>query len=153
MRQKIIAVFKDDFEFLSNFYQSQFVWKGYTWPTVEHAYQAAKTLGVEMRRLIRQSSTPSQAKRLGRQVILRSDWEDIKIDIMYELVKLKFFSNVDIAEKLLATGEDMLIEENSWHDNIWGDCCCHKCSNIEGENFLGLILMLVREDLKKMKER
>lgn len=148
MPQKTINMFKDDFEFLSNFYPSPIMWDGYSWPTVEHIYQAAKVYAAGVRRLIRESSTPAMAKYFGRKVELRLDWEDVKSSIMYELLKLKFFPNTDLAKKLLSTGEVMLIEGNYWHDNTWGDCYCDKCKDIKGENLLGYILMLVREDLK-----
>jgi len=144
----MIDKFSDDFEFLSNFYVSPLKWDGYSWLTVEHIFQAAKTYDPNMRKIIREASTPSKAKHLGRKVTLRSDWEDIKSAIMYELTKLKFFPDTDLAKKLLATGEEILVEGNYWHDNIWGSCYCDKCKDIEGGNLLGYILMLVRKELR-----
>jgi len=151
MSQKEINTFKDDFKFLSNFYPSPIMWDGYSWPTVEHAFQAAKTYDIDMRKLIREALTATKAKYFGRKVKLRLDWESIKISLMYELVRLKFFPNTRLAKLLLSTGDSILIEGNYWHDNIWGDCNCDKCKNIKGQNNLGYILMLVRDELKQRK--
>lgn len=85
---------------------------------------------------------PSQAKKLGRSVSLRPDWEDIKIDIMYNICKAKFTQNETLKTKLLKTGDATLIEGNTWGDKIWGQV------NGVGENNLGKILMRIREELK-----
>jgi len=89
--------------------------------------------------------TGSEAKKLGRRVKLRSDWESVKIPIMAELVRQKFKNNPALLEKLLATGDDMLVEENTWHDNFYGDCICPRCRHIPGLNKLGHILMDLRK--------
>jgi ribA/ribD-fused uncharacterized protein len=87
-----IAAFHGDHFFLSNFSESPVVFDGQAYPTVEHAFQAAKTFEPEQRQLIRDAPTPATAKRLGRsrQVDLRADWEQVKFDIMYGLLKQKF---------------------------------------------------------------
>lgn len=85
---------------------------------------------------------PSQAKKLGRSVSLRPDWEDIKIDIMYNICKAKFTQNETLKTNLLKTGDATLIEGNTWGDKIWGQV------NGVGENNLGKILMRIREELK-----
>lgn len=84
----------------------------------------------------------SDAKKLGRQVPLRGDWEEVKDNIMYEICKAKFTQNEDLKEKLLATGNDILEEGNTWGDRVWGTV------NGVGENRLGKILMRVREELR-----
>jgi hypothetical protein len=92
---------------------------------------------------------PRQAKRAGRQLILRPDWEDAKLDIMYQLVLEKFSKDPVLRQRLLDTGDALLVEGNWWHDQFWGNCTCGKrpqCAG-EGENHLGLILMAVRADL------
>ena len=144
----MIDEFKDNFEFLSNFYISPLQWDGYSWLTVEHIYQAVKTFDLAERQSIRRASTCKEAKYLGYKVLLRPDWEKVKFNIMYELIRLKFFPGTDLAKKLLATGQEILIEGNYWHDNTWGNCYCKKCKDIEGGNNLGFILMLVRKELK-----
>ena len=86
---------------------------------------------------------PNEAKALRRKVKLRSDWEEIKNDMMYEICLNKFEQNPDLAEKLKATGDAILIEGNTWGDKCWGQV------NGEGENRLGKILMRVREKLNE----
>ena len=76
------------------------------------------------------------------QCRLRGDWEEVKDNIMYEICKAKFTQNEDLKEKLLATGNDILEEGNTWGDRVWGTV------NGVGENRLGKILMRVREELR-----
>ena len=85
---------------------------------------------------------PSSAKRKGRRVKLRDDWEEVKDQIMYEIVLNKFSQNEELRKKLIATGDEYLTEGNTWHDTYWGVC------NGKGKNKLGKILMQVREELK-----
>lgn len=141
-----ITVFDGEYAFLSNFYESKIVHKDMTFPTVEHAFQAAKSLSEEEQAAISIAKTPGIAKRLGRKVLLRPDWEEIKEKVMYECVKEKFKEPV-LREKLLNTYPAELIEGNTWHDNYWGDCSCEKCKNIKGKNSLGKILMKVRSEI------
>ena len=97
-------------------------------------------------RIILQTRTPVDARRMGRLVNLRGDWEDVKVGIMKKVVAAKF-SDQYLKIKLKATGDEQLIEDNYWHDNFWGDCNCQKCFNTPGENHLGRILMEVRNVL------
>jgi len=143
-------LFKDEFEFLSNFYPSTIHYRGTFWPTVEHAYQAAKCKDGEMDEFIRHIDSPREAKKIGKRVELRSDWEEIKIDVMIDLIYKKFTQSKELKKKLLATGDLELEEGNYWHDNFWGNCYCKKCNKIVGQNILGLILMEVRNELKKV---
>ncbi len=78
---------------------------------------------------------------------MRNDWEEIKINVMLECVRAKFYQNRDLAGKLVETDGLELIEGNRWHDNIWGNCSCSRCQHIEGKNLLGKILMRVREEV------
>lgn len=124
--------------FLSNFAPAPV----FGFPTVEHAYVAAKTLDPDVREQIKAVRTPGQVKRFGRKIDLRPDWEDVKVDIMRTLVVEKF-KDPDLAAKLLATGDVPLVEHNHWGDTFWGMC------RGRGENVLGSILMEVRENLRK----
>lgn len=142
---RMITSFSGDNAFLSNFYLSPIVIKGDRYPSVEHAYQAAKTKDMNKRRMIRMASTPGKAKRLGRSFPLRDDWEDVKYDIMLFLVIQKFQQNPDLKELLVGTLDVVIVEGNYWHDNEWGNCYCDKCSGILGKNLLGEILMYTRE--------
>jgi ribA/ribD-fused uncharacterized protein len=143
----IISAFENEYAFLSNFYDSPITIDNITYPTVEHFFQAMKCLHINDRKWIVSAPTPGVAKRIGRMLALRSDWESIKEDVMYRGLKAKF-ADKKFAEQLLDTGDAELIEGNWWHDNIWGDCRCDKCAGIPGQNRLGKLLMKVREELK-----
>lgn len=142
----MIALFDGEYAFLSNFYPSPFTHDGIMYPTNEHFFQAMKTLDIKQRQAIANASTPGQAKRMGRQVDLRPDWETSKEYVMELGLKLKF-QNPILAEKLKATKSHELIEGTTWHDNEWGSCSCPRCINIRGKNKLGNLLMKVRKEL------
>lgn len=143
----IIDKFEDEYAFLSNFYPSPVQENGITYPTIEHYFQAQKTTVPFERAAIANVVTPGQAKREGRRITLRKDWEQIKDEVMLQGLRLKF-AIPELAEKLLATGDAELVEGTIWHDNIWGNCSCPRCENIPGENRLGKLLMQVREEIK-----
>ena len=99
------------------------------------------------RRLIPAALSADQAgkaKRIGRRVVLRKDWDLIKLSVMKRFLMEKFRYS-DFKEKLLSTGDALLVEGNYWHDNYWGDCYCKKCQNIQGLNHLGKLIMEVRK--------
>ena len=130
------------FSFLSNFYPCEAVYDDATYPTAEHAYQAAKTTNKRKRTAIRKADTPGKAKRMGRKLTLRPHWnERHRVDVMREILWTKF-SNPDMAELLLATRDAMLLEENNWGDRFWG------VVDGDGQNVLGNLLMEIREDLR-----
>ena len=143
----MISEFDKEWAFLSNFYWSEIEFEGITYPTNEHFFQAMKTLDVNERRAIANCRTPGQAKRMGRRVALRPDWEDIKESVMLEGLCLKF-ADEQLADWLLETGDEELGEGTTWHDNEWGNCSCPKCAHIEGKNKLGRLLMIVRDMIK-----
>lgn len=138
-----ILAFVDDFDCLSNFYYSSVHLDGVSYPTVEHAFQAAKTFAPKDRARIRACSNPAQAKGVGRRVTLREDWETVKIGVMEILVREKFTVHEDLKARLLATGKRRLVEGNTWGDAVWGVC------GGRGKNHLGRILMRVREELRE----
>lgn len=113
---------------------------GEEYRSVEHAYQAAKTVGPG-RGKIRVASTPEEAKRLGREVAIRPDWEAVKVDIMLGLLREKF-KNPLLRSYLLETEEAYLEEGNTWGDREWGTV------NGVGNNKLGKALMQIRAELK-----
>jgi ribA/ribD-fused uncharacterized protein len=137
-----ITEFDHDTAFLSNFAPSPVVWEGVAFPTVEHAFQAAKTLDPVERRRIAALPHPADAKAAGRRVALRPDWEAVKTDIMAALLALKF-SDPQLRAQLLATGEADLIEGNHWFDRVWGQCPLGV-----GENRLGRLLMAERRRIR-----
>ena len=131
-----INSFSDEYQFLSNFYNAEVVHEGITYRNSEAAFQAAKTKDFRLRREFSELN-PSQAKLKGRHVMLRNDWEEVKDNIMYEIVKDKFTRNPDLRSLLMKTNTAILIEGNWWHDNYWGDCLSEKCLNKEGKITLG----------------
>lgn len=135
-----ISSFTGVYRFLSNFYRVDVFYDGMTYPSVENAYQAAKSLLREERKAFT-TMTAGEAKRAGRSVTLRPRWEEDKLKIMHALLRLKFFGHPDLAGALLLTGERELIEGNNWRDTWWGVC------NGVGQNNLGKLLMLVRKEL------
>mgnify|MGYP001609457273 CR=1 FL=1 len=137
---KIITEFQGDYRFLSNFWPASVMMHGLEYLSVEHAYQAAKTKDLAQREKIHLCVSPGQAKRMGRYVTIRPDWERIKLDTMTHLVARKF-KHPTLAKALLATGDAELQEGNKWGDTYWGIC------NGRGENHLGKILMAVRTEL------
>lgn len=146
----MINHFDKEWAFLSNYYPQEIEFEGITYPTNEHFFQAMKTLDINKRRAIANASTPGLAKKMGRSVSLRPDWEDIKEDVMLEGLYRKF-ANDELADWLLDTGDEELVEGNFWQDNFWGVCYCEKCrtQGIQGQNHLGKLLMKVREKIKE----
>jgi hypothetical protein len=136
--------FRGEYDFLSNFYPCQVELDGLRFGSVEAAYQAAKTLDVGERRKFTTAS-PVEAKRMGRKVKLRPDWNQKREIIMASLLVQKF-SNPGLRTRLLQVKGE-IVETNQWHDNTWGQCECSKCGN-KGTNLLGQMLMLLREKLR-----
>lgn len=145
----MIKGFQGEYRFLSNFYPSPIELGreyGYrTYATVEHFYQACKTTDVREHDHIRLQTTPGKAKREGRKVEIRPDWEQIKDKVMLKGVREKF-KLIDLRKKLLDTGDEYLQEGNFHGDKIWG--CVMENGVWVGENRLGKILMQVREEIR-----
>lgn len=140
-----ITSFSGEHRFLSNFWPARVVFEGQQFASTENAYQAAKTIDSQERNLFLECS-PGQAKRMSRKIHLRSDWENIKLGVMLDLVRQKFVTGQDapvLGPMLLATADNLLIEGNTWNDRFWGECPIGV-----GENNLGKILMQVRMELK-----
>lgn len=129
-----------EYEFLSNFYPSSIEYKEQIWPTVEHAYQAEKFTDEEYRQEIHNATSPGHAKWLGQRGNIRTDWEEIKIDIMENLLRLKFTIS-ELRQKLIDTGNATLTEGNTWGDRFWGECPLGI-----GQNWLGRLLMKIRRE-------
>lgn len=140
-----ISSFMDKYHFLSNFHITPILYEGVTYPSVEHAFQAAKTLNKAERMSILKAFSPGVTKRIGKTVSLRDDWESVKVNIMRDLLEIKF-SDPDLREKLLSTKDARLIEGNTWGDKYWG-CIFYK-GNWVGSNKLGELLMNLRSQLR-----
>ena len=148
----VVNGFFGPYRFLSNFHVAPVVYEGIKYPSSENAYQAAKSLDPNVRKMFvdyidpisgqRVDVTPSQSKKMGRKIECRSDWEEVKYKIMFEIVMDKFTRNPELSEMLLETGDRYLEETNHWKDTCWGVC------DGVGTNWLGKILMDVRNELK-----
>jgi GTP cyclohydrolase II len=133
----VIDHFSGRWAFLSNYFLAVVHLDGLKYPSVEHAYQAAKTHNPDIRTLIAETPDPDEAKRLGRCHLDRKDWEETKVAVMRVLVEEKFRDR-KLLELLLSTGTAELVEGNDWGDEFWGRC------QDRGENYMGLILMAIR---------
>ena len=130
--------FSEDRIYLSNFYPVKVEFEGLIYPSVEAAFQAAKTLDIN-KRIEFVDKPPAESKRMGRQLRLRSDWNEVRLGIMESLVRQKFQSHPELLEKL-SKEISPLVEWNYWHDNFWGRCSCSKCQSLPWTNHLGRIL-------------
>lgn len=136
-----IDSFRGKYFFLSNYYEAPVTYEGLTYQNSEAAFQAQKCADPKEREVFT-TMNPSEAKKAGRTVTLRKDWEDVKIAVMTGVVKAKFEQNPDLAGMLFATKDAYLEEGNNWGDCVWGTV------NGEGANNLGLILMNTRKFLQ-----
>lgn len=133
-----ITAFEGEYRFLSNFFPCHIVMDGASYGSVEAAYQAAKTDDVE-KRIPLQTASASTAKRLGRTLPLRPDWNTCRLAVMELLLRQKFAIGTDLRNRLDATAPRELIEGNWWGDTFWGVC------RGKGENHLGKLLMKIRD--------
>lgn len=140
--KKAIKSFSVQYRFLSNFQTATVVYEGHSYRSVEHAFQAAKTLDPVARAQIRNCTMAADAKKLGKKVQLRDGWDDMRIDVMRDLLRQKFGTD-PMRKKLLNTGQAELIEGNWWGDKFWGVC------DGVGQNHLGKLLMQVRDELRE----
>lgn len=138
----MIDSFTGPHRFLSNFFPAPVVLDGEQYRTVEHAYQAAKTIDSLERAFVRGLARASDAKRAGKRLTLRPDWEEVKVPIMAALLRQKF-ATAPLRAMLLDTAHKTLIEGNEWGDQFWGVC------RGRGENRLGELLMQIREELRE----
>lgn len=134
------ASFRGRLFFCSNMYPCNIDYKGIVYPSAENAYQAYKSTDVKIHENFA-LLLPMEAKKAGQNLLIRSDWDKIKLSVMKEILKMKF-SNADLAKMLLATGDEVLIEVNYWGDRFWGES-----PRGIGLNHLGNLLMEIRSEL------
>ena len=137
--ENTISSFRGKYRFLSNFYEAPVTYNGLSYSNNEAAFQAEKCIELSQKMKF-QTLDPSRAKRLGRSVKLRTDWEQRKTQVMLEACKAKFDQNPSLRKKLIETYPAKLEEGNTWGDRVWGTV------NGIGENRLGLILMQIRNE-------
>jgi ribA/ribD-fused uncharacterized protein len=151
---------RESFGFLSHFHPAPIEIDGEIWATVEHFYQAHKSSDPAYREAIRNAETPGAAKRLAadpsakrakrswfkhNDALPRSDWRDVKLDIMRRADLAKFAQHADLAHLLLATGDAELIEDSPT-EPFWGTG-----PDGQGPNWAGRVLMEVRATLREVR--
>lgn len=137
---RTITQFRGAWVFLSNFHQAPVAIAGITYPSGEHAFQAAKTDDPAEKKRIAAAYSSQLAKSMGRSVTLVNGWNEWRrYDAMERVIAAKFVYRSTLGERLLATNNAILVEDNTWHDNTWGVCHCGKCKG--GHNLLGWMLM------------
>ena len=138
-----ITEFRGEYRFLSNFHIHPIVYKGILYPSSEHAYVSMKSNDPRIKIQISQERSPGKVKKLGRGVDIASDWLDIRLNVMEEILRIKF-SDTELKNRLLSTGNRLIYEGNWWKDTFWG-------VDIEtgfGQNNLGKLLMKIRDEMK-----
>ena len=128
--------FRGEYWFLSNMYPCKIFMGDYVFHCAESAFQAMKVKDPETRKFF-STLDGKDAKRFGRQVKLRPDWEQIKDNAMLEVLKAKFLQNPELLKKLKQVKGEIR-EDNTWGDTYWGVC------NGKGRNVLGELLMIIR---------
>jgi hypothetical protein len=136
-----IQGFRGAYRWLSNFWPAKVKLHGLEFPTTEHAYQAAKSNNPDDWLRFTTLPKPSDAKRAGRYLNMRSTWDSVKLFVMEDVTRQKY-QDPTLKALLLSTGDALLEETNHWNDTFWGVC------NGVGHNHLGKILMKIREELR-----
>lgn len=158
----MIDIFRGSYYFLSNFYPCEIEHDSIVYPSLEHYYVALKCDNdqiingkyytcFDFRELISKVKSPGKVKIIGKNIKVRSDWNDIKLDIMWIGIQQKF-RNKELSELLISTGDQKLVEGNYWHDNFYGQCTCEKCID-KGKNKLGKLLMKIRSELNGTQKK
>lgn len=138
----MVERFRGEYGWLSNFADVQIPLKGVVYPSVEHAYMAQKSSDPEWIKFC-MFHTAGKVKRKSREIEVRPDWDDVKLDVMQVCLTRKF-NQEPFRTKLIQTG-DMYIQEGNYHnDKFWGFCL----KTNEGENHLGKMIMKIRETLR-----
>ena len=160
----MIDRFKGRWYFLSNFYPCEIKFKGIKYPSVEHYYVAQKFKGTQFyqghyftepdfKELLARVKEASDVKKIGQAMKTRPDWDAVKYDVMIRGVRYKFTKDDNLKQMLINTDSLNLTESNYWHDQYWGDCVCGRRSCFaDGENNLGKILMVVRDEITPKPE-
>ena len=142
----MISQFKGEYHWLSNYayFERPLCGEGISYPTNEHFFVVMKSKHVSFRKRVEKHSTKG-LKYLGRQVELRSDWPQIKNDVMEFGLRWKFSkSNPTLRQKLIDTGSVIIQEGNYWNDLYWGVCL----KTGKGQNHLGKLIMKIREEIR-----
>lgn len=127
----------------SNFSAHAVNFQGYEYPTAEHAFHAQKFHDVDLQSKIKNCKSPLSAYSLAKKLKShrRKDWDNVKVDILTEIIRAKLAQNQDVKAALIATGKEEIIEINP-DDDFWGNG-----PDGNGQNHMGKILMRIREEL------
>ena len=143
----MIYEFKDEYDWLSNFSDVDVILDGITFKSVEHAYQSAKSEDKNWKNFCSDySNSAGKIKKESHSIIIKENWEDIRVSIMFSLLVQKF-NTEPYKTKLIETGEVYIQEGNNWNDKFWGFCF----KTNYGKNNLGKLIMVVRNDLTTNK--
>ena len=151
----VIDEFRGKYFFLSNFYIKPVYYKGDWYRSSEHAFQAQKATNEKDKQYVLNTyyspngkNSPGQAKHRGNEITCRKDWNEKRMMIMHNIIRCKFTALDGLDDKLLATEDTLLIEGNSWGDNFWGMVRDTNTGEWKGDNFLGKLLMKVRNEIR-----
>ncbi|EWM19707.1 hypothetical protein KUTG_10011, partial [Kutzneria sp. 744] len=143
----LVDGFDREWWFLSNFAFSPLLWEGVWYATAEAAFAAGKTVDPALRLWISQVVPPREAKRRGRQLALRPQWDTShRYAVMRQVLRAKF-TDPGLRTRLINTGAALLVESNTWCDTQWGSCVCQRHRATPGHNHLGRMLMALRDAL------
>lgn len=141
----VIYGFFGPFRFLSNFHIVNIPYKGLVYPSTEAAYMSAKTTDESIKDKLTRSISPSESRRIGKTLVLREGWDDMRLEVMEEVSRIKYCQNTSeskqLREMLKATAPAVLVEANWWNDRFWGEC------QGVGESNLGKVLMKIRDEI------
>lgn len=143
--ERTITEFKGKYAGFSNFSPHFVTLFGHQFPNGEAAFHALKNYDTAYWDALVNSTSPGEAKRLGRKVELRADWDEFRVHGMKMVVARKFTDHPDLLKLLFSTENATLIEGNNWHDQFWGNCTCSSHAGIPGQNMLGKTLMQFRD--------
>ena len=140
----VIDRFAGPTHWLNNRSWHRSAYDGRVYMSVEHAYAAAKTDSDADRGELAGIAAPKDAWEFGRQVQLRADWDSrLRYEAMYTALAAKF-RDPELAAKLEGTGDALLVDGVTNHDQHWSDCHCEKHFEHPGTNHLGRALMALR---------
>lgn len=147
----MITLFRGNYYFLSNFFPVPVNYKGVWYPTSQHAYMSAKSDSKQWKQKCATVQNPGQIKRQSRKLKLVQNWDQIKLDVMREVISKKFNypsenKQQSLCVKLLLETGEQIMQGNSWNDKFWGV----DDRTLKGENHLGKILMERREQLRRL---
>lgn len=139
-----IPYYENSYFALNNFSAHTIKYNGIFYPTAEHAFHGAKFDDEKIKEEIRNTTSPLEAFELGKKykLLRKTNWNEIKVNILYEILKEKVKQHEEVKKVLLSTNEEEIVEDNP-NDDFWGNG-----KDGSGQNQTGKILMKIRVELK-----